>query len=364
MWNDPRKQDQRSADAHREALSLGPAAGAAALDPPQAIAAGATFRPGSAPGAEATVPSWFTPEEAAALKESQDEDLLARLIARQFPGERPEETQFRRSVARPVLFGDWDIASPPAGVARLLELSRSAAAGPSDYAEVVQADPALTRPVLNLASSSFYTGLPPCQSVSHAMIRIGVREVERIALLLTFEQHLFPRLSTDDLARIVRRHSWAAALAAQAVARRTETATADAFLAGLFHDVGKLAMLSVVAEVRQIFEWTPPLLLVLSAVLGLHSPAGEIVCRSWRLHPSVTRVIARHHDAAALAQDALGRAVHLGNRLAHALEGAAPETAISADDPALAAARLAPADLWELGEQVEIKLAEFRQALR
>lgn len=364
MWDERRRQDQEQhqGDAHHAALSLGQPTGTEALDPPEPAALGAATRPLVAVGEGFATSSWFTPEEVAAIRKCADEELLTRCIAHSFPGETEEETLFRRLVAGAVLFGDWQVAPPPAGVGRLLELSRSVTATPADYAEVVGADPTLARPVLNLASSSFYTGLPPCQSVAHAMVRIGMREVERISLLLAFETHLFPDLRQDALARIVRRHSWACALAAHAVARRTETESADAFLGGLFHDVGKLAVLSIVAEVRGKLDRAPALALVMSAVEGLHALAGESVCRSWGLHPAITRVIARHHDAAALAQDALGRAVHLGNRLAQTLEGAAP-LEIASDDPALTAARLAPEDLWELGAQVEIKLAEFRQAL-
>jgi len=347
---------------------------AAAEAPPRAAAPrradepdddSADTAPISAPEASAAAnapPGWPDRREIAALGDHPSETDLARIIGRAAPDASADEILFRAHLSRAIYVGEHDLAPLPRSAARVMELARKPGAGVDEYAKVVEGDPGLVKTVLRLANSSFYASLAECTSLSQAMVRIGVREVERIALLQTYQARIFRVPGHDALARELSRHGLAAALAAQAVARRGQASPPDAFLGGLFHDVGKLVILGIVGQVQRRLKRTAPAPLVHSAFDAFHAVVGEAACRRWEFPPQIVAAIARHHDPQAAAGEPLDRAVYLGNLLAHGVDNSpAAPLPIANDDPVRAAAGLSPGQLFEALEQTRAELKEYQK---
>ncbi len=306
--------------------------------------------------------NWPDRQEIASLREGVDEAELARVIGRTAVGAGPEEVLFRYHLSRAIYFGEHDLPPLPQSAARVLELSRSPMAGVADYAKVVEADPGMVRSVLWLANSSFYTSMAKCTSLAQAMVRIGIREVERIALMQAFQAKVFKVYGHDELVTSLGAHGLSTALSSQAIARQTGAPPADAFLGGLFHDVGKLVVLGIVAQVQRKLKRRAPTPLITSAFEAFHEAIGESACRHWQMPEAIVHAVAHHHNAPVAAEDPLDRAVYLGNLLAHGLESKDPSTEFcDPEDPALLSAQLAPRDLAALREQTALELKEYQR---
>jgi HD-like signal output (HDOD) protein len=308
-----------------------------------------------------TLTMWPERQEIAALHEGIEETELARVIGRTAPNAGPEEVLFRYHLSRAIYFGEHDLPPLPHSAARVLELSRSSKAGVIDYARVVEGDPGMVRSVLWLANSSMYASMIKCTSLAQAMVRVGIREVERIALMQAFQARVFRVYGHDDLVRQLGAHGLATALAAQEAARLTGAPPADAFLGGLFHDVGKLVVLGIIAQVQRKLKRRAPLPLIMSAFDAFHEVIGESACRHWAMPPTLVQAVANHDDPGAAARDPLDGAVYLGNLIAHTLASKEPPSEITEpNDPVQTAFGCTVADLLEARSNTTAALKEYQ----
>jgi HD-like signal output (HDOD) protein len=138
-------------------------------------------------------------------------------------------------------------------------------------------------------------------------------------------------------------------IAAQWVLRRVGQPRAEAFLAGLLHDAGKLFLLQAIGRLQQQHGFLPQPELVQSAFDAFHAAIGEQACTRWQLPAAVCEAVGAHHDRQRAAAAPINQAVYLGNRLVHALERNDPASASCApDDPVLLAAGLNAERLREI----------------
>ncbi len=349
--------------ARPAARALSEAEAEAEFGPPtELITAPVQKEAARAAAASAASAGWPAREDIARLQDTKDEDALLRAVGRHAPGASREEVLFRYQLSRSIYFGEHKLPPLPQSAARIMELSRSPMTGVSDYARVVETDPALAKSVLSLANSSYFGASLKCTSLSQAMVRIGVREVERIALTQGFFQaRVFRVYGQDDLVRDLGTHGLAAALAARAVAKRCDGPAEDAFLAGLFHDVGKLVVLGVIASVQRKLKHRAPQPLIMAAFDAFHVAIGENACRAWEIPAIIVSAVGHHHDAETASKDPLETAVYLGNAIATSLASKGHPTPVSPDDPALVAAGLSLADFSVIREQTTTDLRTYQR---
>ncbi len=119
-----------------------------------------------------------------------------------------------------------------------------------DIAARVQLDATLMARLLQLANSSFYSFRRKIRTIEQAIILIGLKETRRIV-------HLANMMSLFQNAALVRfdvkeiwKHSLVVGLIAKSLARRfgQKRLVEDAFLTGVMHDIGKLAMINLHGE--------------------------------------------------------------------------------------------------------------------
>jgi putative nucleotidyltransferase with HDIG domain len=111
------------------------------------------------------------------------------------------------------------------------------------------------------------------------------------------------------------RHALQVAVAARTITSLMTTPSvlpAQAYLAGLLHDIGRFVMFEAATEdLGRVDEapWHSPqqLMEVEHALLGYdHVQLGVLVCRRWSLPQVITEVIKLHHDYAASVAQASG----------------------------------------------------------
>lgn len=201
-------------------------------------------------------------------------------------------------------------------------------------------DQALTARVLRLANSAFYALREPVKNPEHAVVLMGFSTVRAIILKASI-------FSAFDLAsaKPFWLHALGAACSASAIARVSGLGRPeDAFVMGLLHDLGKLALMRFLPEQHALIraEVEREGGLVRDAerrVLGCdHAVVGRFLCEHWSLPADYRMAIAAHHDLdrsdddhrpwAALVQlaDVMARSLLIGNGGDHAVPVLDPRT--------------------------------------
>jgi putative nucleotidyltransferase with HDIG domain len=161
---------------------------------------------------------------------------------------------------------------------------------------VAKSDQVIAGKMLQAANSAFYSPRQLIKTVSQAISYVGIEDARRI-LLASAVQPLFssPRL------RRIWKHAVEAAQVAEQIATMSKTVDpAEAFLLGLLHDVGKLAVALMPAELNSSLDR----LIVKgceSAVAEVvvcgfdHAEAGADVLRYWQFSEELVTAVRYHH---------------------------------------------------------------------
>jgi HD-like signal output (HDOD) protein len=163
---------------------------------------------------------------------------------------------------------------------------------------IISGDQSLSSQVLQMANSAFYKGLVEVLTVRAAIVRLGMQEVGRISLLAASKNQF--RSKDKELNVVVRKlwqHSVGCAMGVKWLARRCklEELESHAFFAGLFHDVGKLFVLTVIDQMRKEGRDVPVNnALLQEAMASLHTGQGYNLMKKWNL-PEQYCVVARDH---------------------------------------------------------------------
>lgn len=185
--------------------------------------------------------------------------------------------------------------------------------------KLISSDQALTTQVLRTANSAFYKGLSKANSIREAIIRLGTNEVGNIVSLCTQQVNY---RSTDpfilELMKRLWQHSVGCAIGSQWLARQLkfDALAADAFTAGLLHDVGKLLVLKVIEVLRRSKSVTvqPSESFMLEVLDFLHTEQGWQLSQRWNLPDIYSHVIRAHHDPELNTGDTLLILVRLANK--------------------------------------------------
>jgi len=130
----------------------------------------------------------------------------------------------------------------PAMLPRLIAVLISSDSTANDIADIIMLDSSLAGATLRLANSAFFSAGGKAETVADAVIRLGQRELYRLAalaLISRWEASVGSRGEPGDFCR----HALCTALAAEVLAETSERLDPQtAYTAGLVCDLGKLAI--------------------------------------------------------------------------------------------------------------------------
>ncbi|HVU32218.1 MAG TPA: HDOD domain-containing protein [Opitutaceae bacterium] len=182
---------------------------------------------------------------------------------------------------------------------KLMTLLADPDAAADQVEELIRMDSGLASGTLRLANSAYFNGAAPCESLTEAIVRLGFREVYRLATTTIAGGWLNKQVDgygwePGDLYR----HSLTVAVAADLLAKQTQLVNAEtAYTAGLLHDVGKLALAYACGgqfdRIRRVqYERENPWREAEHEVLGFdHTDvAGELLV-TWKFPPSLVQVV-------------------------------------------------------------------------
>lgn len=169
----------------------------------------------------------------------------------------------------------------------------------ADVARTVAADATIAAEVLRAANTAYYGIRGEVTSIQHATTLLGVARIRALAATIGLRRYLGSALALPSVQRSWR-HNIATAATAEQMALRLGGHAADAYTAGLLHDIGRLAL--IVAHPTQYPAFLdaadargPELLRLERAVLGMdHCEAGAWFAQQLQL-PQVFQDVAGHH---------------------------------------------------------------------
>lgn len=173
------------------------------------------------------------------------------------------------------------------------------AANPSieikDMVASISQDPVLSSRLMQMANSVIYGGKEPVESLQEAVMRVGMRALRSQIFSMSMRQVIFRNRQLSAYAEEMWRQSYSVGQICRAIAPIVGMEAEKAFLLGLLHDVGKIALISVLQrEAKNGSDITPSL--VGKAFMEHHEFAGRAMATKWKLSDEFISVAGQHHD--------------------------------------------------------------------
>jgi putative nucleotidyltransferase with HDIG domain len=190
--------------------------------------------------------------------------------------------------------------------AAVIALVEDANASADDLRVVIERDPALAARILKVANSSLFGFSRRIDTLRHAISLLGFRSVRNLVLGASMKE-VFKRFGLPE------RLLWEHATRAGAVAASLTDHPAididreEAFVVGLLHDLGKIALLNAAPDeyaqvVARVYSDGVSFVEAERDVFGFdHAQLGALVAEKWKLPPRLESAIRLHHTPEALA---------------------------------------------------------------
>ena len=192
-----------------------------------------------------------------------------------------------------------DLPTIPVVATKVMQLIESEKATAEELAKVVASDPAVAARVLKISNSSFYGCQRQIQTLSHAIVVLGFATLKSLVIAASVKQVYQPYGLTE---KMLWEHSFGAGLASRIIARESRLVSEEeAFLGGLFHDIGKIIMntmnsmqfqdamqrcyndgVTFEEAEQQVYSYT-------------HSEVGGLVIKKWNFPELLMNAVLNHH---------------------------------------------------------------------
>ncbi len=185
----------------------------------------------------------------------------------------------------------------------------------TEIAAIIAKDQALAGQMLKLANSAFFAGLNRVRTIRESIMRLGVNQVYNCMIACSQKDYY---LSHDPVIgehlHVLWKHALATARGSQWLLRKTgyRELADEGFLAGLFHDIGKLLLLRVFETIKSENEdiaLSEPF--ILEILDSMHVEQGYALMNEWSIPQVYCDVAKHHHDEDFDSSDSLLMAVRL-----------------------------------------------------
>jgi len=189
-------------------------------------------------------------------------------------------------------------------VTRLAQLINDEDSTLQDFEEIIRLDPALVARLLTLVNSSYFGMSRKVDSISRAVALLGMKNLHNIAVTDAIQSMIdTDATSTAFAPERLWAHSAAVGLCCKMIAERILSINGDdAYLTGILHDIGLIALLETAREdflsIIEKLKPDGPLLPELEQeTLGTdHTQIGYLLAREWQIGQPLAEAIRDHHD--------------------------------------------------------------------
>ncbi|MCG8404441.1 MAG: HDOD domain-containing protein [Phycisphaerales bacterium] len=201
-------------------------------------------------------------------------------------------------------------AIPPlAAIAtRILALTEDSKSNARQIVELISADPALTTRILSILNRAEHGLGSKVVTIENAVLMLGFNRVRQITLALKVMEVFGTGERPAQVEGFDRAEFWKHCLAVACGARRIavalngSTAPEEAFVCGLLHDIGKIALETAMPKsfervVRKANQHRLDIYEVEHELIGVdHTVVGHRLAERWNLPPQLTECIRLHHQ--------------------------------------------------------------------
>lgn len=183
---------------------------------------------------------------------------------------------------------------------------------------LISEDQSLASQVLKMGNSSFYTGLSKVGTIKDAVVRLGAQEIANLVMMASqAEQYKSGNPVLDNFLQKLWDHALSCATGATWLAAKAgyPSLAAEAFMGGLLHDIGKLAIIKSLDEILQAggTRATISEILINEILDTMHEDVGHRLMLSWSLPETYCAITANHHNTEYDGNDTLLVIVRLAN---------------------------------------------------
>jgi putative nucleotidyltransferase with HDIG domain len=199
-----------------------------------------------------------------------------------------------------------DLPPLPLILNRLLQLLNDSNASSAQIAAMIEKDAVLSGSVLRSVNSAYYGLKATVTSIRHAVSMLGFSTVRNLALAFSMRRMLTrSRTPPPRLYARYSQHSLSCAMLCHYLAGYTGLNDSEAgFAAGLFHDIGKLLILTSFPDLlpKVIEHYEQSECSYEQAEIDIlqvsHSELGRIVLQKWQLPECIQQAVEFHHHPA------------------------------------------------------------------
>jgi putative nucleotidyltransferase with HDIG domain len=187
----------------------------------------------------------------------------------------------------------------PAVLTRVLDTVFDPNTSALELGELIAADQSLSANLLQIVNSAYYGFPKQISSITQAIVILGFVEVRNVAFAAT----AFDTITSDSSYDRVQlwRHSLATAMASERLVKALRIAVDGAFVMGLLHDFGKVALDALFPEqfseaAREAHRQQRYVRDIEPDFFGIdHAEAGAILADLWNFPPGIVGPIRYHH---------------------------------------------------------------------
>jgi putative nucleotidyltransferase with HDIG domain len=217
--------------------------------------------------------------------------------------------------------GIEEIPPMPQVVMKAQQLLADPDSSAKELAALLETDPSIAAKVLKMANSAFYGLRGNVNSIQHAAMVLGYRNLGEIISAAGIQKSLEKKLpgyglDSEDLWR----HSLSVAMGSKIIAsRKNPELEMVAHTAGLIHDVGKLILDPFVLDEKETFEAfivseQQTFLAAEQQILGFdHAEIAAEVCKKWGIPEVISSAIHYHHSPSSSLEVELAFILHLAD---------------------------------------------------
>lgn len=195
-----------------------------------------------------------------------------------------------------------EILTLPSIINEIMDVISRKNSSAADLTNIIESDPALTTRILTVANSAYYGFVKKISNISHAIVVLGFREIQNIALGMSVLQMFNSKGS--EFSEQLWKHSFSVGVGTRMIAQYLNLKIdGKYFVGGLLHDVGKIfisqymtdtfsRLLDTIDEKNNNYSYHE----IEKRIFGItHSEVGEILLTSWMFPPDVVSAVAQHH---------------------------------------------------------------------
>ena len=197
-----------------------------------------------------------------------------------------------------------ELPALPMIATRVMQITSDPKATLPELRRVIETDEALASKLLRFSNSALYGRVGTISTLTAAITALGFLTVRWLAVTASAHTLFRGTAKQDSDHFALWEHAIRCAIGSQLLAKRLaqDIAAEEAFVAGLLHDIGKLAILEIIpGYISRFYKWGEALSLeffrVEMDVIGIdHSEVSGHIFKHWNFPSSLSDAVANHHS--------------------------------------------------------------------